>query len=251
MKKVVAGARLIFICIFIALYLIVIGIPVLTYCRIVKNPGIALQLSKLLAKMVLWLAGIRVVQEGLEKTNSLRGCVYVLNHRSFADAVVAFFALPGDLRFLAKKELYKIPLVNFALRTMGMIEVDRSNPEAAAQSIDRAVSHLQNGKSVALFPEGTRNRGEGLLPFKKGAFVLAIKAQVPVIPVVLIGAEKALAPDTIFLYPATIRMIFHDPIATTGMDLEQRNELLEKARAVIGETYFSTQRHDDTKVHKI
>lgn len=239
MRKWIAALRLIFICIFIALYLIIIGIPVLTYCRIVSNPNIALRLSKLLARMVLWLGGVRIVKEDLEKVNLNRGCVYALNHRSFADSIVAFYALPGDLRFLAKKELYKIPLVNFALRTMGMIEVDRSDPEAAAASIDRAVSHLQNGKSVALFPEGTRNRGEGLLAFKKGAFVLAIKAQVPVVPVVLVGAEKAIAPDTIFLYPATIRMIFHAPIDTTGMELEQRNELLEQTRMVMEQTYLN------------
>jgi 1-acyl-sn-glycerol-3-phosphate acyltransferase len=239
MKKWIAAVRLISICIFISLYLIIIGIPVLTYCRIVSNPKIALRLSKLLARMVLWLGGVGIVKEGLEKIKSDRGCVYVLNHRSFADSIVAFYALPGDLRFLAKKELYKIPLVSFALRTMGMIEVDRSNPEAASNSIDRAVSHLQNGKCVILFPEGTRNRGEGLLPFKKGAFVLAIKAQVPIVPVTLIGAEKAIAPDTIFLYPATIRMIFHDPIDTTGMELEQRNELLEKTRSVIEQSLAS------------
>ncbi len=251
MKKWVAGARLIFICIFIALYLVIVGIPVLAYCRIISNPSLALRLSKLLDRMVLGLGGIRTVTEGLEKIDLKRGCVYVLNHRSFADSLVAFHVLPGDLRFLAKKELYKIPLVNFALRTMGMIEVDRSDPEAAAESIDRAVSHLQNGKCVILFPEGTRNRGEGLLPFKKGAFVLAIKAQVPIVPVILTGAHKAIAPDTIFLYPATIRMIVHDPIDTTGMDLEQRNELLELTRSLMEKTYLnlSPPRHQDTKVH--
>jgi 1-acyl-sn-glycerol-3-phosphate acyltransferase len=239
MKKVVAGARLILCCIVIVLYLIIVGIPVLTYCRIVSNPALALRLSKLLDRIVMSIAGTRVITEGSEKVDLKRGCVYVLNHRSLMDSLVAFYALPGDLRFLAKKELYKIPLVNFALRTMGMIEVDRSNPEAAANSIDRAVSHLQNGKCVILFPEGTRNRGEGLLSFKKGAFVLAIKAQVPIVPVVLIGAERAIAPDTIFLYPATIRMIFHDPIDTKGMDLEQRNELLVQTRHVMERTLAS------------
>ncbi|MCI0613855.1 1-acyl-sn-glycerol-3-phosphate acyltransferase [bacterium] len=241
MKKFIAGARLILCCIVIVLYLIIVGIPVLTYCRIVSNPALALRLSKLLDRIVMSIAGTRIITEGSEKVDLKRGCVYVLNHRSLMDSLVAFYALPGDLRFLAKKELYKIPLVNFALRTMGMIEVDRSNPEAAANSIDRAVSHLQNGKSVAMFPEGTRNRGEGLLSFKKGAFVLAIKAQVPIVPVVLIGAEKSIAPDTIFLYPATIRMIFHDPIDTKGMDLEQRNELLEQTRHVM-ERNLASQR---------
>jgi 1-acyl-sn-glycerol-3-phosphate acyltransferase len=239
MKKVVAGARLILCCIVIVLYLIIVGIPVLTYCRIVSNPALALRLSKLLDRIVMSIAGTRIKTEGSEKVDLKRGCVYVLNHRSLMDSLVAFYALPGNLRFLAKKELYKIPLVNFALRTMGMIEVDRSNPEAAANSIDRAVSHLQNGKCVILFPEGTRNRGEGLLSFKKGAFVLAIKAQVPIVPVVLIGAERAIAPDTIFLYPATIRMIFHDPIDTKGMDLEQRKELLDRTRHVMEQTLAS------------
>lgn len=233
MRKVVAGARLILCCIVIILYLIIVGIPVLSYCRLVSNPALALRLSRLLDQIVMWIAGTRIVTEGSEKVDLKRGCVYVLNHRSLMDTLVAFYALPGDLRFLAKKELYKIPLVSFALRTMGMIAVDRSNPDAAANSIERAVSHLQNGKSVILFPEGTRNRGEGLLPFKKGAFVLAIKAQVPIVPVVLFGTEKAIAPDTIFLYPATIRVLFHDPIETKGMDLEQRNELRDQTRNII------------------
>lgn len=248
MKKILAGARLILCCIVIILYLIIVGIPVLSYCRLVSNPSLALRLSRLLDRIVMWIAGTRIITEGSEKVDLKRGCVYVLNHRSLMDSLVAFYALPGDLRFLAKKELYKIPLVSFALKTMGMIAVDRSNPDAAANSIERAVSHLQNGKSVILFPEGTRNRGEGLLPFKKGAFVLAIKAQVPIVPVVIFGAEKSIAPDTIFLYPATIRMIFHDPIDTTGMDLEQRTELLNKARNIMEQTYLSTQRHKDTRV---
>jgi len=249
MKKILAGTRLIICCIVIILYLIIVGIPVLTYCRLVSNPALALRLSRLLDRIVMWIAGTRIVTEGSEKVDLKRGCVYVLNHRSLMDTLVAFYALPGDLRFLAKKELYKIPLMGFALRTMGMISVDRSNADAAANSIERAVSHLQNGKSVILFPEGTRNRGEGLLPFKKGAFVLAIKAKVPIVPVVIFGAEKSIAPDTIFLYPATIRMVFLDPIDTSGLNLEHRTELLNKARNLMEQTYLSTQRHEDTKVH--
>ena len=108
MKKVVAGARMILIWIWIALYLIIIGIPVLTYCRIVSNPSIALRLSKLLARITLWLAGVRIVKEGLEKIKLNRGYVYVLNHRSLVDSIIAFYSLPGDIRFLAKKEIYKI-----------------------------------------------------------------------------------------------------------------------------------------------
>ena len=238
--KWIAGARLIFVCIFIALYLIVVGIPVLTYCRIIKNPKLALRLSRVLAGIVLWFGGVKLIVEGRQKVDPSKGCVYVANHKSFVDSIALFYALPGDLTLLAKKEIYKIPLVSFALRTMDIIAVDRSDSEAAAQSIDRAVQYLQNGKCVIMFPEGTRNRGEGLLPFKKGAFVLAIKAQVPIVPVAIIGAEKAIAPDTIFLYPATLHITVLDPIETKGMDLEQRTELLDYTRSVIEATYMGS-----------
>jgi len=179
--------------------------------------------------------------EGTEKVDLGRGNVFVANHRSLIDVCAVFLALPGDLRFLAKKELYKIPLVSFALRTMGIIEVDRTDSEAAARSIDRAVSEIRAGRSVILFPEGTRSRQPHLLPFKKGAFVLAIKAQAPIVPVTLLGMDQALKPDTILLYPSTVRLVIHDPIETAGMTLEDRNWLLEKARATIEETFTDRQ----------
>jgi 1-acyl-sn-glycerol-3-phosphate acyltransferase len=243
MKKWIACARMIFICTVIALYLVVVGIPVLTYCRIVSNPRLALRLTRFLDKMVLFLAGVRIETSGYENLEPGKGYVFVGNHRSYADVPAVFAVLPGDLRFLAKKELYKIPLVSFALKTMGMIPVDRSNHEAAAQSVDRAVAHLQAGRSVILFPEGTRNRNEtGMLPFKKGAFVLALKAGVPIVPITLLGAEKAIKPDTIFLYPATIRIIIGVPIETSGMTLEDRDTLLAQSRSVIEKTYLQNSR---------
>ena len=249
MKKWIGGARLIFVCIFIALYLIIIGIPVLTYCRIIKNPRLALRLSRVLAGIVLWFGGVKRVVTGIERVDPSKGCVYVANHKSFVDSIALFYALPGELTFLAKKEIYKIPLVSFALRTMDIIEVDRSDQDAAALSIDRAVQYLRNGKCVILFPEGTRNRGQGLLPFKKGAFVLAIKAQVPIVPVVIFGAEKAIAPDTFFLYPATLHINILDPIDTKGMDLEQRNELLDFTRSVIESAYLGSLTPNPSEVN--
>lgn len=241
MRKVVAGLRMIFVCCFIAVYLVIVGIPILTYCRLIRNPSLALRYTRLLDRMALFLAGITVLVEGTEKVDPARGNVFVGNHRSLLDVCAVFIALPGDLRFLAKKELYKIPLVSFALRTMGIIEVDRTDSEAAAKSIDHAVSQIQAGRSVVLFPEGTRSRQPHLLPFKKGAFVLAIKAQAPIVPVTLLGMDRALKPDTILLYPSTVKLIIHDPIETKGMTLDDRNWLLEMARGVIEETFEDKQ----------
>jgi 1-acyl-sn-glycerol-3-phosphate acyltransferase len=160
------------------------------------------------------------------------------NHTSHVDMTVVFLTVPGDVRFLIKKEAFRIPLVSFAFRTMGMIEVDRSNPEASSRSIDRAVSEIRAGRSVILFPEGTRSRQGNMLPFKKGAFVLAIKAQAPVIPFTLIGAEEALPPDTILLRGGNVELIFHDPIETTGLTLEDRDQLLREAQSRVASVFF-------------
>jgi 1-acyl-sn-glycerol-3-phosphate acyltransferase len=232
-RKIIAAGRMIFVCSFMAAYLIIVGTPVLTYCRIISDPRLALYLTKVLDRMVLFFAAIRIEVLGLEKLDPHRGSVYVGNHRSHVDGAALFLLIPGDVRFLIKREVFRIPMVSFALRTMGMIEVDRSDPEAAAKSIDRAVSEIQSGRSVILFPEGTRSRTANMLPFKKGAFVLAIKSQAPVVPFTIIDAEDALPPDTILLYGGKVKLIFHDPIETKGMDLEQRQELLEKVQEIV------------------
>lgn len=233
LRTLVASLRMIFVCCFIAAYLIIVGIPVLSYCRIKRNPDLALYLTKVLDRMMLFVAGVQLKVRGLENLNPDRGYVYVGNHSSHVDPAVLFKTIPGQVRFLIKKEVFRIPLLSFALRTMGMIEVDRSNPEASARSIDRAVSEIQAGRSIILFPEGTRSRKPEILPFKKGAFVLAIKAQAPVAPFTLIGAGQALPADTILLYGGKVELIFHEPVETTGMTLEDRDRLLEKTQMLV------------------
>ncbi len=202
----------------------------LSYCRLIGNPRLALYLTKVLDRIMLFVGGVRLKVKGIDKLDSSQGYVYVGNHRSHVDAAVVFKTVPGDVRFLIKKETFRVPLLSFALRTMGMIPVDRSNPEAAAESIDRAVSEIRAGRSVILFPEGTRSRRPEILPFKKGAFVLAIKSQAPVVPFTIMGADRALPPDTILLYGGDVELIFHDPIETIGLTLEEREELLAEAQ---------------------
>jgi 1-acyl-sn-glycerol-3-phosphate acyltransferase len=242
MKKWLAGARMILVCTWIALYLVIVGIPVLLYCRIISDPRLALRLTKLLNRMVLFLAGVKVEAVSTNLLVGDRGYVFVGNHRSHVDPCAAWSVISNDVRFLVKKEVFRIPLVSFALRTMGLIEVDRSDPEAAARSIDRAVAEIQRGHSMILFPEGTRSRSPHMLPFKKGAFVLAIKAGAPIVPFTILGADEALKPDTIWLYGGKVKVIFHTPIETAGMDLEMRNELLERARHEVESTFLEWQR---------
>src|SRR5688500_10074032 len=130
--RIVAAAKMLFVCGFIILYLIVVGMPVLTYCRIVGGPRRGLYFSKALARMML-VGGVRLTVRGLDKLKADRGYVYVGNHRSHVDMASVFKTVPGDVRFLIKKEVFRIPLLSFALRTMGMIQVDRTNREASAR----------------------------------------------------------------------------------------------------------------------
>ena len=238
MRKVLAATRMVFSCAFIALYLVVVGTPVLTYCRITRQPELGLYLTWILDRIVLYFNGIRIVVEGMEKIPKGQGCIFIANHRSLLDTLVTYRVLPGDKRFLAKKELFSIPLMSFAMRTMGMIEVDRTNHEAATRSIARAASELSGGRSIIMFPEGTRSRTQDMLPFKKGAFVLAIQAQVPIVPMTMIGTDRLLEPDTPWLYPGVIRVLVHDPIHTAGLTVDERGGLLERARNVIEKSWI-------------
>ena len=120
---------------------------------------------------------------------------------------------------------------------MGMIEVDRTNREAATTSIDRAVAEITAGRCIVLFPEGTRSREEGMLPFKKGAFVLAIKAQADIVPFTQIGVDKILKPGSMCLYPGKIKLIVHDPIPTKGLTMDDRDALLKQTRDTIEQCY--------------
>jgi 1-acyl-sn-glycerol-3-phosphate acyltransferase len=232
LRNVFSGLRMIFICCFMLAYIIA-GLPVLLYSRIFGRPSLALYLTRVLARTILIMGGVHLEVVGLEKLDPKKGSVYVGNHRSHVDSASIFASCPAEARFLIKKEVFKIPLVSFALKSMQMIPVDRSNAEAAARSIDLAVSRIQNGASIILFPEGTRSRVPHILPFKKGAFVLAIKAQAPIVPFTVIGADRALKPDTVLLYGGPVKLIFHDPIETKGMNLEDRQELLERTQRIV------------------
>ena len=241
MRKLLAVVRMLFCCTTIAVYLVVVGTPVLTYCRLKRDPRLAIYLTWVLDRIVLYLAGVDVITEGLDKVKPGQGYIYVGNHRSFIDILAAYLVLPGDLRFIAKKEIFKIPMLSFALRTMGVIEIDRSDHESATKSIARAAKELAAGRCIVLFPEGTRSRlPREMLPFKKGAFVLAIQTKAPLLPFTILSAEERLRPGTMQLYPGTVRLILHDPIETSGMAFDDRGELLERAREVIEKTYLES-----------
>ena len=157
--------------------------------------------------------------------------LFVANHTSQLDIPVLFAALPIPLRFLAKVELRRIPLVGRFISAMGMVFVDRRDGEAARRSIDELASSLANGMSLMAFPEGTRSRGGELRPFKTGAFVAAIKSGAPVVPVYIEGASSILPADSLRVSPGRVIVTLGTPIPSRHLGMENRRELADLVRS--------------------
>jgi 1-acyl-sn-glycerol-3-phosphate acyltransferase len=173
---------------------------------------------------------INVRAEGLERVDNIGPCVYVANHQSWFDIAALVDVLPGSLRFLAKKELGRVPLFGRALRAAGHVEIDRKNLTSAVSAYENAARAIQSGLSAVVFAEGTRSRDGRLQPFKKGPFVLAIVARVAVVPVFIEGSWAILPRGSIRPTPGVITVRVGTPIRTKGLTYEDRDTLSARAR---------------------
>ena len=142
--------------------------------------------------------------------------------------------LPANLRFIAKTELFSVPLLGQYMKGVGMIPIDRGNTAEGIERLKKQAQKMVDDCACTLaFAEGTRSRTGVIQPFKKGAFMLALTAQVPVVPVSIEGARKVLAPDGFKVRPGVIRIDIGDPIPTVGLALTDRDALMEKARRAV------------------
>jgi 1-acyl-sn-glycerol-3-phosphate acyltransferase len=139
------------------------------------------------ARTILWMSFIPVEVRGKENLDPHRSCIYMSNHQSNYDIPVLLSWLPVQFRWLAKAELFNIPIFGRGMRGAGYISIDRSNRKSAFQSLARAAESIRAGTSVLIFPEGTRSSNGGLQPFKKGGFVLAVDAAVLIVPIIIHG----------------------------------------------------------------
>ena len=171
--------------------------------------------------------------EGLEHAVGAAPCVYVSNHPSWFDIPALVTVLPGSLRFVAKQGLMRVPLFGAALRAGGHIGIDRRNLDSAVAAYESAARTIRSGKCAVVFVEGTRSRDGRLQPFKKGPFVLAIVAQVPVIPVVVVGSFHVLPRGSFRPRSGPIVVRIGRPISTTGMVYEDRDRLSARCRAAM------------------
>lgn len=179
------------------------------------------------------LGGAELTVEGVEVDRS-RSYVIVSNHQSNFDIMTSLLAVPVPGRFLAKKELYRIPIVGSAMKATGMVKVDRSQHGASvhAQLTAAATANTNAARSVIVYPEGTRSRTGDLMAFKRGAFAIAIAGELPVLPVTISGSFEAWPPGgTVRGGPIVARV--HEPIETTGMVKSDVSALTDQVRGLI------------------
>ena len=155
------------------------------------------------------------------------------NHQSHFDICAILGYLPAQIRFIAKKELYKIPVFGLTLRVIGHVRIDRDDREQAFASYDRAAERIRRGTSIFVFAEGTRSADGRVRPFKKGGFVLAIKAGVPIVPITISGGRKLLPKQKLVFRKGVIKMVIGKPIDTRSYQLENKEDLIERVRDVI------------------
>ena len=185
------------------------------------------------SRNLLAAAGTKVRAEGLEQIPRDRPLVYASNHSSVFDIWALAATLPGSVRFVAKEELTRVPLLGPAMLAAGHISIDRGRKKQAFEAYARAAQTIRSGFSAVVFPEGTRSRTGELLPFKNAPFGLAIAAQVPIVPVYVHNTFEILPKGGFRLHPRPILIRIGEPIPTEGLTPEDRERLRDRVRAAI------------------
>ena len=221
--------RMIFIAVFLSLYMLILGPPLLLYTLITRHIDPLYWAGIKGVMFFVRAVGVRVRVEG--KTKIPEGvCLFVANHTSSADAPAVVGAIPRRIAVLIKGSLFKWPIAGQAFKLARFIPVNRKDRESAIASVEKAAQAMREGQSFLIYPEGTRSPDGRLQGFKKGAFVLAIKAGVPVVPVLCSGAQRVMAKQSLEIHPGEILVEFLEPIDASKYTLEERDALNQRVR---------------------
>ena len=185
------------------------------------------------ARACLFASNAHLRIHGAENLRKHPVAVYVANHTSYMDTPVVFSSLPFQFRILAKKELWSMPFIGWYLNRSGQIPIDTDNPRATLSSLSVGVKALRDGMPLFVFPEGSRTPDGELKAFMAGAAYLAIRAQVPIVPIALSGVYDLLPIHTSHFYACSISLIAGEPIETTGLTPRHTDELNQRLRASI------------------
>ncbi len=169
---------------------------------------------------------------GLENICTDRAVVFMPNHQSNCDPPAIFTILPPVL-VMGKKEFFRVPILGRGMLLRGFIPVDRKNRQRAIEAMEEGVKSLKAGHSFLVFPEGTRSPDGRLQPFKRGVFIMAIKAGAPIVPISISGTRKIMPKGKFEIHPGVERITVHNPVSTEGRTLDDREKIMEQVRQAI------------------
>ncbi|MCZ6695499.1 MAG: lysophospholipid acyltransferase family protein [Acidobacteria bacterium] len=214
----------------IGLLTAVLGSVAIAVCFVPGGGRGFMTLVRLWSAAVLRICRVRHAVSRHPDIDPSRAAVYVANHQSHLDIPALVLSMPTDFRVVAKKELLYIPIFGWALWLARFPFIDRASRERAIRTLDKAARLLRTGTSLVIFPEGTRSPDGRLLPFKKGGFILALQAGVPIVPVSIRGGGEVLPKGSLRLRPGCIEVIFGAPVSTSDYTMETKEHLIDEVR---------------------
>ena len=231
--KTVFAFALTIICIFAFLPLALIAF-LLCFTGLKKPMSwISYKLAQVWARGIVFITGCKMELSGIENIPKQNGICFVSNHVGIFDIILALAFTGCPFGFIAKKELAFIPFFNLWIPILGGLYLDRKNIRSALNTINRGIKKLQNGQSMLIFPEGTRSKGRGLMPFKSGAIKLATKSLATIVPIAITGSYDVFEKDY-RVHPAPVSMVFCPPIVTSEMSADdRRHKLTDQVHSII------------------
>ncbi len=195
--------------------------------------------ARLWSWLILRTSSTPLVIEGLDRIAAGSPAIYAANHSSALDIPVLYVGLPFQFRILAKIELFRLPFLGWHLKRSGQIPIDRSDARHSLRSLSSAAQTVKEGMPLVVFPEGGRSTDARIQPFLGGTFYVAIKAQVPIIPMAIIGTYEALRMNSYVICPTPFRLIIGDPIPTTGLHSRDMEALSARVHQAMSDLFYA------------
>lgn len=217
----------------IILATVLFGLPAIPAAFLPPRGDWFLRFARGWARTILFFSGVPVRVLHGERLIGSRGFVVASNHESYADILVLLSSLPLPLRFLAKRSIFRVPILGWSIRAAGFVPVDRGDRSRAGATVEAALKLLRTGRSLVIFPEETRTRTGDLLPFKPGAALFALRSGFPLLPVGISGTRRVLPRGALATTPGRVALAIGSPIPVAGRSAGERDVVTREVRGAI------------------